>query len=295
MGELQFTITIPTDGGFVGRTCPRPECGRYFRVHTESVPDVMNCPYCGLAVSNDELLTPEQRGYAKAVAIEKAREYASKEIARVFKRATRGSKSLTFRPGKPYRARTVTPRYRERRVDSELRCPSCSVRFQIDGVFSYCIGCGLENIAIYDANLAAILSEIQSSSDQQRSLRHAYNDVVATFEAICSRRARHLGISGSFQDPFEARRFFKKHGSVDICANLPEDQRLTARRVFHKRHVYQHAQGVISERYVQKVPEDRGLLGQKAELSVDALEAGARAVRVMIDGLMNALPEGRER
>jgi DNA-directed RNA polymerase subunit RPC12/RpoP len=286
MGELHFEVSLPTDDGFIGRECSSPGCSRYFKVHADSLRDEMHCPYCNQRFDRNELFTRDQIAHAQEVASEQALEYASRELAKMFGRVASGSSSLSFKASKPYRARTPQPNYTERKVDSEIRCPDCGSRFQVDGIFAHCVGCGLQNIAVFDANLEVIRAEVTAADDPQRALRHAYSDLVSMFETICGDRARVLdGEHGSFQDPFEARRFFKKQADVDILDGLDTGQRLAVRRVFHKRHAWQHSHGVITERYVKKVPEDRKLDGEKAVLSMPEFEAAAFAVRIMIDAL----------
>lgn len=86
-----------------------------------------------------------------------------------------------------------------------------------------------------------------------------------------------------YQDPYEARRFFKKCAQIDLLADLNAGQALAVRRVFHKRHAWQHSHGVITERYVKKVPEDRELQGGEASLSMAEFQTAAVAVRLMLD------------
>lgn len=277
---------MPTDEGFIGRECGNQACGRYFRVHMDSLADEMNCPYCGQRFDKSDLLTGDQLDYLRQAAAEKAMEHISAELGRMFERSTRGNKYVTFKPGAPYKAKPVEPTYEERKVDSEMVCAVCGARFQVDGIFAYCVGCGTQNIAVYDANLEVIRAEVAAAGNSQRVLRHAYNDLVSTFESICAKRAVMLTTDrGSFQDPYEARRFFNKHASVDLLAGLDDDQLLAVRRLFHKRHAWQHSRGVITERYVKKVPEDAPLLGFEAALSMQEFELAAVGVRRMLDVL----------
>ncbi len=74
---------------------------------------------------------------------------------------------------------------------------------------------------------------------------------------------------------------------VDILDGLTNLDTLTLRRVFNKRHVHQHNGGVITERYVKKVAEDRDLLGRVAPLSVEEFEAGARVLRTVIEKVLS--------
>lgn len=289
MSDLRFTVSLPSDEGFIGRECSNRDCARYFRVHAESLSDEMHCPYCGQRFARDDLMTHDQIDYLTEAASEQALEYMAAELAKMFgqlERGSRGNKFVTFKAGNPYRAKTVQPHYAERKVDSEIVCPECGSRFQVDGIFAHCVRCGIENVAVYDANLEVIRVEVAAASDPQRALRHAYNDLVSTFESICGNRASNLTSDhGSFQDPYEARRFFKSHAGIDMLGGLDKGQELAVRRVFHKRHAWQHSRGIITERYVKKVPEDRELEGLPAPLSMTELEEGAAGVRLMLDAL----------
>ena len=291
---IRFSISLPTRDGFIGRECNNPDCKRYFQVHKESIKAEMFCPYCGLKFPNNELLTEDQNKYAKAVATEKAKEYMHGEIDKMFgelARQTSGNKyvEINHKPSN-YKAKQIRPSYIEHQVDSELICPECQSRFQVYGIFGYCPGCRSENILIYDANLEIIKQEIGSSPDPQRALRHAYADLVSTFESFCKKKAKLLTTENvNFQMLFEARKFFKDHLGTDIFSDLSDDDLLTLRRVFQKRHAYEHFQGIIEEKYVRMVPEDAHLLNKKAELTLDELIHAAQALRHVLENLVQAI------
>jgi hypothetical protein len=77
---LYFTISLPTDEGYLGRECKNPDCHRYFRIHSDDVQEQMFCPYCGQQFPKKEFLTTEQRDHVRKVAKEKATKYAHDEI-----------------------------------------------------------------------------------------------------------------------------------------------------------------------------------------------------------------------
>ncbi len=291
---LHFTISIPTDEGFIGRECNNPNCKRYFKVHTSSLKNEMYCPYCGEKFSNDQLWTEDQNQYIKEFAEEKAREFVHKEFSNIFNGLSRRiprSKHVAFTyKSEPYKARSIEPRYHEHQVDSELTCPNCSFRFQVFGIFGYCPGCQSQNLLIYDANLEIIKQEISSSDDQTRALRHAYSDLVSTFESFCKRKARAITQETTrFQELFEARKFFKDLLNIDILGEITQDNLLALRRVFQKRHAHEHSQGIIEEKYIKKIPEDAHLLGQKAVLSLDEFTQASQALRKVLDKLVLAI------
>ena len=286
-----FLVSILTDSdGFVGRSCDAPECGQYFKVHVSDHKETLFCPYCGKSFSRSSLLTREQTDHIRRVGMEEARVYAVQELQKTFRQAFSGSKFVTYKPGPTPRKQPVFPRYSERRVDTELECTECKTRFQVYGIFGFCPGCQCENLRIYDANWAIIKRQLEVADDIARQLRHAYSDLVSTFEVFCKRKANRISAEvDNFQILFNARKFFTQHADVDILANVAPRALLSLRRVFQKRHVCIHAGGEITEQYVRMIPEDRVLLGTQAELSIPELEEAATAMRIALGDMVKKL------
>ncbi len=287
-----FLVSIPTDNdGFVGRACDTAECRQYFKIFVSDHKSTLHCPYCGQEFDHNSLLTSDQIDHVRRAGIEEARAYAVTQLQDALKKAFQGSKSVKYKPGSPPRKRTVAPRYTERKVDTELQCADCNTRFQVYGIFGYCPGCGCENLQLYDANWMIIKKRLVGATDEKRQLRHAYNDLVSTFETFCKRKAKQLTIeeAGNFQGLFDARKFFKEHGGVDMLENIPLEDLLTLRRVFQKRHVLVHSGGEITDRYIKMIPEDTESLGQQVSLSVQELESGAQALRTALGYLVRSI------
>ena len=292
---VTFNISVPTQEGFLGRACNASDCGQYFKIHIDCRKENMYCPYCAQKFSENELHTSDQEEYILEAAKEEAFVYAQKELQKVLKdtfgrpTSRKSGISFSYKPGK-IKKRTVAPKYSEREVDSELQCPSCSTLFQVYGIFGYCPGCREENIIIYDTNWSIIKREIDSAENTDRALRHAYSDLVSTFEIFCQRKAsRIISERCHFQVLFEARRFFKKHLSVDILHGLSHDELLALRRVFQKRHAYIHAGGKITEKYIKMIPEDSALLNSNAELLLEELELASKGMRTSLSTLVKAI------
>lgn len=294
MSTIHFEVSVPTDEGFLGRECNNPGCRRYFRVDADHIQSRMYCPYCGANFSNDELHTQDQIKYLEGSAEEQALEYMHGEIDKMFSKMSRQFRSnqfvsMDYKPTR-YRAKRVSPDYREHKVDSELRCPECSFLFQVFGLFGFCPGCGVENMLIYDANLTIIRREIQNSDQPTRALRHAYSDLVSTFQTFCAKKATGEDEDKpSFQELFPTRKFFKRTKGIDILEGLTDDELLTLRRVFQKRHACQHCEGKVTDQYVKKVPEDAKLIGTEVALSLDEFEKGARTLRHIVDRLVTSM------
>lgn len=290
---IRFQVSIPTDEGFIGRSCSNSQCGKYFKIKADSIQDNMFCPYCGQQFSREQLLTKDQEAHLRAAAIEQTREIVFAEADKVFgnlARKMRGNKHVTFKH-KPirYRAKPVHPTYQEKPVDSEIVCTHCQFPFQVFGIFGYCPGCSSENLRIYDANLEIIKREIASSTNKQRALRHAYGDTVSTFEIVVTARAAAITqATTNFQDLYGTRRFFKKHVGKDIFDGIEIAKIRQLQRLFQKRHVYEHNNGIMGDRYVRMMPEDASLKGRAAELSVEEWELAADTLRHVLDRVVNA-------
>ena len=57
-----------------------------------------------------------------------------------------GNSSFKFKvTTKPYRERSISPTYKEHKVDSALTCHECGIRFQVDGIFGFCPKCRAEH------------------------------------------------------------------------------------------------------------------------------------------------------
>jgi hypothetical protein len=287
--KTSYKITIPTKNGFVGRKCSSENCGKYFKIHTSSISTSLICPYCGDISPIEAMWTSQQANYALNVAGQEVMEQVSDEISKMFSnlgRSTRNNKffKMSYKSS-PYRKRYV-PAPVEPEVDSEIICSECEGKFQVYGIFGYCPLCKYENIKIYDANLAIIKSEIESSSNQPRALRHAYGDIVSTFESFCKKYAD-SSANANFQNLSNAKQYFKKNRQVDIYKGINDSEKLKIKRLFLKRHAYTHSEGIITDQYVKEIPEDRNLLGLKAELTLDELLEGSQVLRVIINNIVN--------
>jgi len=290
--EKSFAISIPTDNGFIGLACDSEVCGQYFKLHLEDLQETMHCPYCGDAFDKSNLLTTNQAENVQEAAMEEVRDYAIGELQRMFGRTLRGSKNISFKPSRR-RKRRIEPKYVERQVDTELKCPACETIFQVYGIFGYCPGCRSENLRVYDANWSLVANEIDEATDKRRQLRRAYGDLVSMFEDFCKRKARQLTTdTANFQVLKDARKFFEKHAGVHILDCLESQELLALRRVFQKRHACVHAGGKVTEKYVQMIPEDNKLaVGDAIPLSKEELIEGMTAMRKSLGVLVQAIEQ----
>jgi len=290
---FQIKVSVPTDSGFLGHACNASDCGQYFKVHQDDRIDSMQCPYCGTEFPQSELHTQEQARHFRKAAEAEALYYAEQELQKMLKKtfgnASAKRSGITYKPGR-IRKKPIHANYSERKVDTELQCPDCNCRFQVYGLFGFCPACGESNLQVYDTNWASIQREVADAENPDRSLRHAYGDLVSAFEIFCAGKAKRLaGDPPSFQSLFDARRYFKDELKIDILNGIDPHELLALRRLFQKRHVNIHAGGEITERYVKMIPEDKHLLGKKVDMSMAELETASEAMRKALLMLIRAV------
>lgn len=248
----------------------------------------MHCPYCGEKFRKEELFTPDQREYLRQVVRREVTPVIVDELRRIARSTLKGPhwsfKAGPVQPLPPVPEPPIDPQ-----ADSQLQCPDCDLRFQVDGIFGYCPGCLSENLRLYDANLALIMRELASPHVSTRQLRHAYADLVSTFEIFCRKEAARLGIVPTRMQNLEvARKSFLNALQLDILSVPTAAQNLDLRRVFQKRHIAEHNDNVIDHKYVKAIPEDTQLIGTKAKLSGDELERAAQGLRQVLAKLVDA-------
>jgi len=276
---LTFKISIPTKNGFFGRECKSPDCKRYFKIHQDSFKDEMYCPYCGLLFNKNELQSQEQSRYFQEKIIENVKAYAVNEARKIFKSA--GVKqSVSSTPGRSYRKKYIS-KPTEKDVDSEIECSECGAKFQVYGIFGYCPICKCDNVMIYDTNISIILNEIDKTPDKNRALRHAYNELVSTFEDFCKKRNK-TKKKYNFQNLESAGKFFKNAYNINFFEGLKKSEILTIKRLFQKRHICQHNKCIIDQKYIDIIPEDTALLGQKADLNIKEFISATKVLKKII-------------
>lgn len=284
MKSIEFKISLPTDNGFWGRECTR--CNKYYKIQHEWIKDELFCPYCGELQKNDNLWTKEQNRAVKKIVDKIAIRYVEDELEKAFKEVFSGSNSITYTPGEKTRIPKLK-KHLEKDVDSEIECSKCHTPFQVFGVFGFCPGCKEDSILIYESNLIILINEIEDAEDKIRKLRHAYNDLVSTFEAYCKSVSNKFGLGkANFQNLESTKDLFQKH-NVNIYEGISDDQIIDIIRVFEKRHAYQHSKGLISELYVTKVPVDRELLNTKANLSKSEFLNGIEILKLILKNITN--------
>lgn len=296
---ISIPISIkPDEDGFVGRQCPSKGCCGYFKIQFgtglkgEDLP--CHCPYCGHKDNQGAFLTEDQEKYVHSHAIR----HIEGELSKIFKSFERRPRpgavfdiSITCKEGRPHPIHY----YREKKLEQEVVCEGCTLRYSIYGVFGYCPDCGSHNsLQILKANFAIVekmlvLAETFEQAIKEKLIEDALENAVSAMDGygreLCKlfankssdpARAGNL----SFQNISGAQTNLLQLFSLDIAAAISSQEWVEVKKCFQKRHLLAHKMGVIDQAYIDQTGEGQSLDGRKVVV-------GSQEVRDLVGHLVN--------
>ena len=303
----QISVPIkPDQDGFTGRECPQTECDGYFKIEFgtglkgEGLP--CHCPYCGHTADHDQFWTKEQLEYAKSVAMRQITDTVRRELKKMeFDHPARGSfgigMSMKLKPGAPVPLR----HYREKRLETEVVCDHCTLRYTIYGVFAYCPDCGAHNskqilsknldLAIKELDLA---QQIKEDDLAERLIADSLESAVSAFDgfgreitqvhsAKATAPARVADLS--FQNLGGVRKNLQALFGFDLALGIDADEWQLAVRCFNKRHLLAHKMGVIDQKYIDAANDASAMVGRRINIDADEVRSLVEVIRRLGDHL----------
>lgn len=282
----QLSISLPPDEeGFIGRECPVVECEGYFKLQPgtglkgENFP--CHCPYCGHVAGSDKFFTKAQVEYAKSVVMRQVTGALLKDLKSLeFNHRPRGAFGIGISmkvSGEP----TALRHYREPKLETELVCDRCTLRYTIYGVFGFCPDCAVHNShQILSKNLELVekllaVAETHQPPVAQRLIENALEDCVSAFDGFGRETCRVFASKAAkpekaaeirFQNIGTARDRVREQFSVDFAATTAPADWTHVHRAFQKRHLLAHKMGVVDEDYLSATGDSPSLLGRKVSI-----------------------------
>jgi hypothetical protein len=281
----------PDEDGYIGRACPVKECLGYFKVTLGTGvkgPAPCHCPYCGHSGDSSTFFTKEQIEYLHSVVLRKVGDAIRKEFKAIeFEHKPQG----TFGIGISLKVEESPPRpiryYREKKLETEVVCDHCTLRYAIYGVFGWCPDCGVHNsLQILTKNLELAKKELTLAESADVDFANhlvgdALENVVSVFDAsareICSQRAADI----RFQSLPAARKKVLETFRFDFADVLGTDEWEQVCRMFQKRHLLAHNMGVVDEEYVQKAKDPYAVVGRKVRIDRDEVMPAIRLIETL--------------
>jgi hypothetical protein len=188
---------------------------------------------------------------------------------------------------------TALRHYRESKLETEVVCDRCTLRYTIYGVFGFCPDCGVHNsLQILKKNLELVqkllaVAETQEAPVAQQLIENALEDCVSAFDGFGRETCRvfspkaaqpEKAVEIRFQNISVARDRVRQQFSVDFASTTASTDWKAILRSFQKRHLLAHKMGVVDEDYLSATGDLATFLGRKVSIS-------AAEVRDLVDRL----------
>lgn len=292
-------ITIPTtvladENGYYDRECPNKDCLYSFKIlmkdWIEKVSDdEVHCPMCGHVDSSDKWWTQSQLNQIRENAVNYARDYILGELDKTFKdleRSTRRNKYVRFTYKPSSRVSFINnPIGQSKKWETEICCESCGTHYSVIGSAYFCPCCGYNSaVNSFNDSLGSIQKMLESLREMKVLLIDKYNKDTA--ETMCrSLLESSIGDIVSAFQKFAACKYEEISGKparvndfqiVDKGSNLFEQETgnkysdwLTTSELdfmtimFQKRHLLEHNNGMVDQKYIDKSGDTSYNLGQR--------------------------------
>jgi len=274
---------MPRDvDGMLGRECPAPKCESYFKIQPgtgltgEDLP--CHCPYCGHTEPPNKFFTKAQIEYAKSIALNQLTGALLRDMKSLeFDHPSRGEFGLGISmkvTGQP----TPIRHYREKKLETEVVCDQCTLRYMIYGVFGFCPDCRVHNsFQILNKNLELVekllaVAETQESQVAQHMVENALGGCVSAFDGFGRETCRVFASKAvkpekaaeiRFQNIVGARDRVMEQFGIDFAATASPTDWAHVFRAFQKRHLLAHKMGVVDDGYLSATGDSPSLLGRK--------------------------------
>lgn len=252
-------VFIASDStGLFGHTCPA--CASYWR--SKSVPSVwpLTCPACGHRAETHEFLTDGQRRFVAAVCeFTEQVVYAEKDgehvidIDKIADTVQQGQSLPSFY-------------YTEQSQQHHYTCEACGSADDILGRYGYCSCCGTRNDL---QELTQTIKEIERKTRERLAAKEqldpAVPDTVSAFDSVARQYAKQLAqrvpmlqarrttLQNALYHQLAARAEESKAWfGIDLFRGLDADDIAFIRRMFARRHVYEHNGGEVDARYLEE-------------------------------------------
>jgi len=307
LDKTKISIPIETDeNGFSDRECPDEECMFVFKVHEEDweknfKDESVFCPMCGNESTSDTFWTTEQVNNAHKQAtefIEGKIHKAMMDDARSFNsRQPKGgfiSMSMSVKGHNPQKL--IMPIPSKEIFEQKIKCEKCESRYSVIGSAFFCACCGHNSV---EQTFNNTINKIESAINNIPAIRKALNEIsknqaentcqtliekclldsVVAFQRYCDiMYNKHK--NAKLKIPFNAFQKLDVGGELwqelfnESYKNWLSDTEFKRLNIlFQRRHLLQHTEGIVDEKYITKSSDNKYKAGQRIVVrEKDAIE-----------------------
>ncbi len=292
-------ITIPVtlrsdEKGYFDRECPNEECLYTFKVlmkdWEEKVSDEeVHCPLCGHVDTSDKWWTQDQLDKMQEIAASWAMNYIQKELDKSFGKiaqSTRNNKfiKITYKPGK--RVSFINnPIGQSKEWETEICCEKCGTHYSVIGSAYFCPCCGYNSaVNSFNDSLDSIRKMLESLQEMKEMMTKKYNldsaetmcrsllessigDMISAFQKFASCKYEELSGKPSrvndFQIVEKGSQLFDDETGKKYSDWLSAYELNFMKVMFQKRHLLEHNNGMVDQKYLDKSQDNSYSVGQR--------------------------------
>jgi hypothetical protein len=251
-----------------GHQCPRPQCASYFRNGHHSAHYPLTCPYCGLKTAAVRFLTPKQvaycRHYVKTLydAVDRMKPGTEERVVIDMDAIVDQDKDVP-KPDFYYASASQ---------QTQFTCLHCGDFNDIRGRFGYCASCGWRNNAAqFDQTMASLRERLNTGQDTPEG---TVKSAVSEFDSCCrdfvQQLANRIPMKSSRVEELRGFLFHKVDGAaldrlrstfdIDLTRGMSDDLAFL-KMMMARRHVFEHAGGVMDQKYLDESGDHNAGLG----------------------------------
>ena len=285
--EQAQTIKVPIQAdkdGFIDKECPSDKCLYKFKVNEEDWSNLFKdeavfCPLCRHEAKADSWWTTEQIEEGKRLALEKVKSDVHSALvrgARHFNQQRQtGFITMSMKVSGSSPRFILMPMRAQEEMEQKIQCEKCNARFAVIGSGFFCPCCGHNSVErTFDDAIDKIRSNIENIPTIRRALveagqrdeaevtvRHiiesSLGSSVTALQRFCEQvyRAKHPEKSiqmNAFQRIEFMDEAWKEVLGESLSTWLSEVEIREMTILYQRRHLLQHREGIVDEKYVQK-------------------------------------------
>lgn len=295
---MDITIEVLSDEkGYYDRQCPNSECEYTFKIHMEDWKEKVSdekvfCPMCGHTASSDAWYTHEQLEQIQMIAMNHAMRHIHGELNKMFKKSSSSTRNnqffkVTYKP-----SRKITfvnnPIGQREEWQLELICQNCGTRSSIIGSAYFCPCCGYNAAEqVFDESIDTIQKMIDSKEAMYTMLSNMYGrdkaetmcrsmiegslgDIVSAYQKFAEARFTKLSTKkvrvNDFQIVEKGSSLFQEQCGRGYETWLSGSELSFMNLMFQRRHILEHNNGIIDERYLRQANDTGYNVGQRLVL-----------------------------
>ena len=292
---MEIPITLLSDEkGYFDRECPNENCLYTFKIYMEDwkekvSDEEVHCPMCGHIDTSDKWWTQNQLESMQEIAADYAMSLISEKLDEVFgslARSTRHNKfvKITYKPGRRITFRN-NPIGQSEEWETDITCEECGTRYSVIGSAYFCPCCGYNSAAnAFGESMDSVEKMLASLPEMKQMLTASYGrdkaetmcrgllessigDIVSAFQKFAACHYDKLTGKTSrvndFQIVEKGSHLYKDATGKGYEEWLSDKELSEMNMLFQRRHLIEHNNGMVDQKYIDKSGDDSYIIGQR--------------------------------